>query len=292
MIDLGSYSLDFVSSTIRLSTPLLFAALGGLLSERAGVINIALEGKMLVGSFVAAVIAYQTSSPWLGFLGGGLAGLLTSAIYALATLVFRSNQIVAGTAINLLAFGIPPFVAKILYNMTGATPSIAIADRFTIAPIIIAFSVLVLMALWFKFTRSGLWVAFAGEYPEALVAAGIRPAVIRWYSVLAAGFLAGIGGATLSICLSSAYSRNMTAGRGFIALAALIVGKWKPIPAALACLLFGITEATQMRLQGVTLFGDEPVPVQFIQILPYVVTVLILAGFVGRARPPKALGTL
>ena len=142
-----------------------------------------------------------------------------------------------------------------------------------------------------RHTRAGLRVSFAGEHPEALDAAGIRVNRVRWLAVLASGALAGLGGATLSILLSSSFSRNMTAGRGFIALAALIFGKWRPVPTALACLLFGFTEALQIRLQGATVGGTE-IPVQFIQILPYVVTMLVLAGFVGRSRAPKALGTV
>jgi simple sugar transport system permease protein len=140
-------------------------------------------------------------------------------------------------------------------------------------------------------TPFGLWLSFAGENPEALDAAGVRVNRIRWLAVLLSGAMAGLGGATLSILLSSSFARNMTAGRGFMALAALIFGKWKPVQTALACLLFGFTEAAQLRLQGLTLWGGKPVPVQFIQILPYVITILVLAGFVGRSRPPKALGT-
>ncbi|MDB6020808.1 MAG: rbsC, partial [Pedosphaera sp.] len=145
--------------------------------------------------------------------------------------------------------------------------------------------------LWMKHTPAGLWVSFAGEHPDALNAAGIRVNRVRWLAVLTSGALAGMGGASLSVYLSSSFSRDMTAGRGFMALAALIFGKWKPIPTALACLLFGFAEASQIRLQGVILWGKEPIPVQFIQILPYIVTILVLAGFVGHSRAPKALGT-
>ena len=144
--------------------------------------------------------------------------------------------------------------------------------------------------LWLKYTAAGLRLTFAGEHPVALEAAGIRINRVRWLAVLLSGALAGMGGAALSVCLSSSFSRNMTAGRGFMALAALIFGKWKPVPTALACLLFGFSEAVQIRLQGVSLWGHQPISVQFIQILPYVVTMLVLAGFVGRSRPPKALG--
>jgi len=283
--------LQLLASTLRVSTPLIFAALGGMFSERSGVINIALEGLMLIGAFGAAVGAYVTHSPWLGSAAGMSAGLLLAALYGLFVIRWRANQIVAGTAINMLALGLTPFLCKILYDVTGQTPAIPLADRFQAAPLYLSWIMVALCWLWLKYTRGGLWVSFAGEHPEALDAAGIRVNRVRWAAVLASGALAGMGGASLSVFLASSFSRNMTAGRGFIALAALIFGKWKPLPTALACLLFGFAEAVQIRLQGVSLWGGKPIPVQFIQILPYLVTILVLAGFVGRSRPPKALGT-
>lgn len=283
---------QLLGSTLRVSTPLIFAALGGMCSERAGVINIALEGMMLTGAFGAAVGTLATHSPWLGSLCGMAAGLLLAGIYAVSVIRLRANQIVAGTAINLLALGLTPFLCKILYDVTGSTPAIPLEDRFQSAPLYLSWALA--LGCWFamKYTRVGLRLGFAGEHPEALDAAGIRVNRVRWLAVLVSGALAGMGGASLSIFLSSSFARNMTAGRGFMALAALIFGKWKPLPAALACLLFGLTEAAQIRLQGVVLWGNEPVPVQFIQVLPYAVTVLVLAGFVGQARPPRALGTM
>lgn len=283
---------QLIESTLRVSTPLIFAALGGMFSERSGVINIALEGMMLAGAFGAAVTAYVTHSPWLGLGGGMAAGALLAAVYALCVIWLRANQIVAGTAINMLALGLTPFVCKILYDVTGQTPAIPLAERFQSAPLFLSWVMVAVCWFWMKYTRGGLWVSFAGEHPEALDAAGIRVNRVRWAAVLMSGALAGLGGATLSVYLASAFSRNMTAGRGFMALAALIFGKWKPVPTALACLLFGFAEAVQIRLQGVSLWGGKPIPVQFIQILPYVVTILVLAGFVGRSRAPKALGTV
>jgi ABC-type uncharacterized transport system permease subunit len=281
-----------LESTLRVSTPLIFAALGGMFSERAGVINIALEGLMLIGAFAAAVVTCVAHSPWLGSAGGMAAGLLLAAVYALFVIPLRANQIVAGTAINMLALGLTPFLCKALYDVTGQTPAIPLAERFQSAPLYMSWALVALCWLWMKYTRGGLWVSFAGEHPEALDAAGIRVNRVRWAAVLASGALAGMGGASLSVFLSSSFSRNMTAGRGFMALAALIFGKWKPVPTALACLLFGFAEAAQIRLQGVNLWDGKPIPVEFIQILPYVVTVLVLAGFVGRSRPPKAAGTV
>jgi ABC-type uncharacterized transport system permease subunit len=282
---------QLLTSTLRVSTPLIFAALGGMFSERAGVINIALEGLMLVGAWAAAVGTLMTHSPWLGSGLGMLAGVLLAAIYGLFVIRLRANQIVAGMAINMFAFGLTPFLCKILYDVTGSTPAIPIADRFQSAPACFVWLFVVLAFVSMKYTPAGLWVSFAGEHPEALDAAGVRVNQVRWAAVLVSGALAGLGGATLSIFLSSSFSRSMTAGRGFMALAALIFGKWHPIRAALACLLFGFAEAVQIRLQGVVLLGTQSIPVQFIQILPYVVTILVLAGFVGRSRAPKALGT-
>jgi len=283
---------QLIESTLRMATPLIFAALGGMFSERSGVINIALEGMMLAGAFGAAVTTYVTHSPWLGLGGGMAAGALLAGVYALCVIWLRANQIVAGTAINMLALGLTPFVCKILYDVTGQTPAIPLAERFQSAPLVLSWVMVGVCWFWMKYTRGGLWVSFAGEHPEALDAAGVRVNRVRWAAVMMSGALAGLGGATLSVYLASSFSRNMTAGRGFMALAALIFGKWKPVPTALACLLFGFAEAVQIRLQGVSVWGGKPIPVQFIQILPYVVTILVLAGFVGRSRAPKAAGTV
>jgi general nucleoside transport system permease protein len=283
---------QLLESTLRVSTPLIFAALGGMLSERSGVINIALEGMMLIGAFGAAVGTLVTHSPWLGSAWGMGAGALLAAIYALFVIRLRANQIVAGTAINMLALGLTPFLCKIRYDVTGQTPAIPIDERFQSAPLYLSWALVAVCWLWMKYTRGGLWLSFAGEHPEALDAAGVRVSLVRWAAVLASGALAGMGGASLSVFLSSSFARNMTAGRGFMALAALIFGKWRPVPTAVACLLFGFAEAVQIRLQGVAIWGKDPIPVQFIQILPYLVTILVLAGFVGRSRAPKALGTV
>jgi ABC-type uncharacterized transport system permease subunit len=282
---------QLLMATLRLSTPLIFAALGGMLSERTGVINIALEGMMLIGAFGAAIGTLVTHSPWLGLVCGMGAGMVLATAHAVFVIGFRANQIVAGAAVNMLALGLTPFFCKILYDVTGSTPAIPLEERFQSAPIPLAWVLVLACFLWLKFTPSGLWVTFAGEAPEALDAAGRRVNRIRWFAVTASGALAGLGGASLSIFLSSSFSRNMTAGRGFMALAALIFGRWKPLPTAAACLLFGFTEAVQIPLERVILWGQKPIPVQFIQILPYLVTMLVLAGFVGYSRPPKALGT-
>jgi simple sugar transport system permease protein len=216
--------------------------------------------------------------------------MLLAAFYALFVIELKSDQIVAGTAINLFAAGVTPFLCKVLYDSSTSTPGLDLALRFQSAPSWVAWILVLVSWIWMRYTPSGLWVRFAGEHPEALDSAGIHVKRVRWSAVLLSGCLAGLGGASLSIFLASSFSRNMTAGRGFMALAALIFGKWKPIPTAIACLLFGFSDALQIRLQGVVLWGTDPVPVQFIQILPYLVTVLVLAGVVGQSRAPRALG--
>lgn len=280
---------DLVLTLMRLSCPLLFAALGGLLCERSGVINIALEGFMLVGAFAAASVAYYTGQPWLGWLAGFAAGSLLATLYALAVIEAKADQIVAGTAINILAVGLLPFLGKIFFNSTGSTPALEVSQRFSWEPLGIAIFVGVTVDGLIRWTRLGLWISFAGEHPKALATAGVSVRKIRWLTVPLSGGLAGWGGATLSLALSSSYSPLMTAGRGFIALAALITGKWRPLPTIAACFAFALMDLMQIRLQGLDA-GGLHVPVQFIQILPYLLTLVALGGFLGLSRAPKAVG--
>lgn len=279
-------SLGFILSVLRGATPLLLAALGGLLSERAGVIQIALEGMMLMGALAGAIGASFFHSPWLGFLMAGLAGSLAASLYGLFAIKLKADQIVSGTALNILAVGIAPFITKISFNTTGSTPSLNLDARFSYEPMVIAFICLALISYVYSKTRAGLLLQFGGEHPEALVAAGNSLKSVRWFALLACGQLAGWAGGSLSLFLASSYSPNMTAGRGFMALAALIFGRWKPLPTAGACLLFAAADAVQIRLQG----NDGLIPVQFVQILPYLITIIALAGFFGQSRAPKALG--
>ncbi len=287
---LAEPGFELVYATIRLATPLIFAALGGVLSERSGTINISLEGKMLIGAFSAAVVTSVFHSPWLGFFAGGVFGLIMAFLYGLLVINLKANQIVAGTGINMLAMGIPPFIAKVLFDVTGSTPALPLEERFQIAPVYVAAVAAVTVILMLRKTAFGLRLAFAGEHPKALATSGVSVVTTRWLALLMAGFLAGLGGACLSIFLSSSYSRLMTGGRGFIALAAIILGRWSPGWACLACLFFGFFDALQIRLQGTELAGGGTIPVQFIQILPYVVTLVVLGGMVGKTRAPKALG--
>lgn len=283
-------TVDMLSSTLRMATPLVLASMGGLYSERSGVVNIALEGFILFGSFAAALGAYQYSSPHIGLLFAAVIGLLSAALYALCVIEWKLNQIVAGTAINLLAMGLTPFLCKLIFDSSTASQSLPIEARYINFPTLFAFAFVLITYGLLRYSAWGLRLTFAGEHTEALATAGLKIRAIRWQAVLISGVIAAIAGASLSIQLSSSFTRNMSAGRGFMALAALIVGRWKPIPTCIACLGFAFSDAVQMQLQGVVLWGTEPVPVQFIQMLPYVVTLLILVLAKGRVQAPAALG--
>lgn len=285
------FTIALIPSMIRLSTPLILAALGGLFSERAGVINIALEGMMLAGAFTAAAVTYAVGNPYVGLLAGMLAGMLVAAIHALACIRYKADQVVTGTAINILMLGMPAFLSGAFFLSSGSTPQIPRDQLIPVLPIVIAFALVPLSWYVLYKTPFGLRLRSVGENPEAADAAGVPVARMRYAGVLLSGVLAGIGGAYLSIGQSSLFTRNMTSGRGFIALAALIFGKWRPVQTLLACLLFGFTEAISIQMQGVVkLPSGEDIPVQFIQMVPYVLTIVVLAGFIGSSRPPRALG--
>ncbi|MGI8838092.1 MAG: ABC transporter permease [Pyrinomonadaceae bacterium] len=295
------FTIALIWSTIRLATPLILAALGGMFSERAGIINIALEGMMLAGAFTAAAVTYAVGNPFVGLAAGVAAGMLIAGIHAVATIRFKADQVVTGTAINILMLGLPAFLSGAFFLSSGSTPQIPKDQLIPWTPIVIAF---VLVPLgWYVLYKTpfGLRLRSVGENPEAADAAGVNVSRIQYFAVLLSGALAGIGGAYLSIGQSSLFTRNMTSGRGFIALAALIFGKWRPVQTLLACLLFGLTEAISIQMQGAiklpavlaTLLRQTPgddIPVQFIQMVPYLLTIIVLAGFIGSSRPPRALG--
>ncbi|MBX3298088.1 MAG: ABC transporter permease [Acidobacteria bacterium] len=293
MGEIISFALLF--STIRFATPLIFAALGGMFSERSGVINIALEGLMLAGAFTAAVVTYQTSNPFIGLAAAVLAGAATALVYAVAVIKFEADQVVAGFGINILMLGLPALISSAIYDSAGSTPQIAkefylpsLAD-INIASLIAFILVPVCWYLLYK-TPFGLRLRAVGENPAAADSAGVNVNKLRYTAVILSGVLAAAGGAYLSTGQSSLFTRGMTAGRGFIALAALILAKWKPVPVLLACLFFGFTEALTIPLANYKLASGENIPVQFIQMIPYVLTIIVLAGFIGLSRAPKALG--
>lgn len=277
--------LSLLFSAVRLATPLLLAALGGLYSERSGVINIALEGLMLAGAFTAAVVTHYSNNPWVGLIAAVVAGMGVALIHGVACIRYRADQVVSGTAINILFLGVPALLSGALFESTGATPQIPRDQLLPLAPIILAFALV--PATWWVLNRTpfGLRVRAVGENPEAADTAGVDVSRIRYAGVMLSGAFAAIGGAYLSIGQASLFTRNMTAGRGFIALAALIFGKWRPVQTMLACLLFGFAEALSIQMQGVS-----QIPVQFIQLIPYVLTIVVLAGFIGHSRAPRALG--
>ena len=308
--------LSTLDATIRLSTPLLLACLAGMYSERAGVFDIGLEGKMLMAAFAAAATASVTGSVWAGLAAGLGISLMTALLQGAAAITLKGNQLIAGTAINMLAVGLTTFLGIQWFAQGGRTPQLKEGERFTevklpfadelanvpvVGPIysdlISGHNILVYIAFlavpvtWFVLfrTRFGLRLRAVGENPKAVDTAGISVIAMRYQAVLITGLLCGFAGAFFSIAQGSGFGNNMTAGKGFIALAALIFAKWKPVPAMFTCLLFGFLDALQIRLQGVEVGGVQ-VPVQAIQALPYVLTVILLAGFIGKAVGPKAGG--
>ncbi len=308
--------LSTLDATLRLSTPLLLACLAGLYSERAGVFDIGLEGKMLMAAFAAGAAAAVFDSVWIGLLAGILVSIATAGLQGAAAITLKGNQLIAGTAINMLAAGLTTFLGIQWFAQGGRTPQLVAGERFTditlpfadqlqaiplLGPIyhdlISGHNLLVYVAFlavpitWFVLyrTRFGLRLRAVGENPKAVDTAGISVTRLRYQAVLITGLLCGLAGAFFSIAQGSGFGNNMTAGKGFIALAALIFAKWKPVPAMLTCLLFGFLDALQIRLQNTDILGVQ-IPVQAIQALPYVLTVVLLAGFIGKAVGPKAGG--
>ena len=308
--------IQILDSTIRLSTPLLLACLAGLFSERAGIFDIGLEGKMLVAAFFSAAVAAVTGSVWLGLLAGIASSLVLSGLHGLASITFKGNQLISGVAINFLAAGLTVLIAQDWFRQGGRTPSLMGGGRFTpvelpfaetlstvplLGPIysellsghsvLVYIAFLAVPATWFVLfrTRFGLRLRAVGENPAAVDTAGVSVVRLRYAAVLICGMLCGIAGAYLATALQAGFVKDMTAGRGFIALAALIFAKWRPLHALYACLLFGLLQAVALRYQNIDL-GGLVIPVQAMDALPYILTVIILAGFVGKAIPPKAGG--
>ena len=288
--------IALIFSTIRLATPLIFAGLGGMFSERSGVINIALEGLMLAGAFTGAVVTYEVGNPYLGMLAGMIAGAALAYIYALACIKFQADQVVSGMAINFLMIGLPAVISGAIYDSSGSTPQIdkiyLLPEYFNRLSLASIFAFALVPLCWYVLYKTpfGLRLRATGENPAAADAAGVKVIRLRYIAVVISGVLAAAGGAYLSIGQSSLFTRNMTAGRGYIALAALILAKWRPWQTLFACLFFGLTEALTIQLGNLKLPSGESVPIQFIQIIPYVLTIIVLAGFIGLSRAPKALG--
>ena len=289
-------TLAFLASTVRISVPYALAAVGGTMSERGGVINIALEGILLLGALGYVLGAYYSGNPWVGLLAAAFAGLLTAALHALVTVYFKADQITSSLGINLVAFGLTRFLLKSIFGSSSNSGRVAgLPEIGPLAqipgvgsllgnPMVWIAVVLVVLAHVVLFrTPFGLRLRTVGEHPETAATLGLSVAKLRTAGVLLSGVLGGLGGAWLAADQRS-FTDGMSGGRGYIALAAMIVGKWNPKGAALACLLFGFCEALQIKLQG------QAIPNEFLQMLPYAVTMVVLAGVIGRARPPAAVG--
>lgn len=305
------------ASGIRLAVPLILGCLAGLWSERSGIVDVGLEGKMLTGAFAAAAAATFTGSAWIGLCAGIVATVLMSLIHGYASIDQRANQIVSGVAINMVADGMTALIGNAWWGQGGRTPqlpdsalfnaiTLPYAQSFGKVPIVgqiyqhllsghdlITYAAFVLApaTYWVLYkTRFGLRLRAVGENPAAVDTAGISVRALRYGGVIICGVLVGLAGTYLSIAQAAYFQPHMSAGKGFIALAALVFAKWRPMPALATCLLFGFLDALSIRLQGTILPVIGPVPVQAIQALPYILTVILLAGFIGKAIPPKASG--
>ena len=309
--------LSTLAATVRVSTPLILCAMAGLFSERSGIVDISLEGKLLASAFIAASVAAVTGSAWLALCGGIAISVSLALLHGYASISQNGNQVVSGVAINILVSGLTVVLGIAWFHQGGQTPTVPPSGRFLpitlpgaelLAPVpylgdfygkfISGHNLLVYVAFmsvalswWVVYkTRFGLRLRAVGENPKAVDTAGISVKFLRYRAVMIAGLLCGIGGTYLSIAQNASFVREMSAGQGYIALAAMIFGKWRPVPAMFACLMFGFLDAISIRLQGVEVPGIGEVPVQLIQALPYVFTVILLAGFIGKAIAPKADG--
>ncbi|WP_032122217.1 ABC transporter permease [Clostridium amazonitimonense] len=294
--------VGIISATLRLATPLIFASLGGVFSEKSGVVNIGLEGIMTAGAFFAVLGSYLTGSPWIGIIFAILGGALFAALHAYLSIHLMADQVVSGVGINVFSAA---FVSYLVYKFFGTPsqtsvvtslpyPSAMFAKIPLIGPILAELNWFVWVAIILVFvsqyilykTPLGLRIRAVGEHPKAADTLGINVYKIRYFSVILSGVLGGLGGATLSIGIMNLYRENMVSGRGFIALAAMIFGNWKPKNAMFACLLFGFAETLQLYAKG---FGWK-IPGEFYAAFPYLLTMIMLAGFVGKTQAPLADG--
>jgi simple sugar transport system permease protein len=285
---------NFLAQTLRIAIPFLFAASGGVISERAGLIALGLEGYMLTGAFCGAVAAYYSGNPWIGLLGAAAGGIVLALLYAVTAIRFRADQVVVGIAVNLLAIGVTRFFLRLFFHSSSNSPrtpgfggeqsGTGIVALVTNPMIWLAAGAILLVAWLLYRTPFGLRVRAVGEHPAAAVSVGVPVNRIRYLSAALSGGLAALGGAYLALDQHQ-FSAEMTAGRGFIAIAATIFGRWDPLRAALACLLFAAAETLQIQLQGM-----QAIPSQFVEMIPFALTIIALAGVVGRAVPPAALG--
>ena len=300
MSDVLAIILLTFAATLRTATPLVLCAMGGLFSERSGIIDVGLEGKMLMAAFFAAAVSAATGSAWLGVAAAVAAAEALALLHGFACITYRGNQVVSGVAINILSSGLTVVLGIAWFKHGGQTPALETPGE-RLLPLffpgagdnILMYAALLSVPLtWWIVTRTrfGLRLRAVGEMPLAVDSAGVSVPWLRYRAVLLCGLFSGLAGAYISIAQNAGFGRDMTAGQGFIALAAVIFGKWRPFPAFGACLMFGLLDAIAIRLQGVQVPGIGEVPVQLIQALPYLLTMFLLAGFIGRAVAPKAIG--
>ena len=282
--------ISFLTQMIRIAVPYLFAASGGVIAERAGIISLGLEGYMLTGAFAATLGAHYTGSAWIGVLSGMLGGLIFGLLHAIASIRYGADQVVTGIAINLLAIGVTRFFLKLAFASSSNSPRIPgfggnlAAHGFDNPLLWLGLLAAPALAFLIYKTPYGLRVRAVGEHPAAAESLGVRASRIQYIAVAMSGILASLGGVFLALDQHQ-FTDQMTAGRGFIAVAAVIFGRWDPVRSALACLLFAFAETLQIQLQG-----NAVIPSQFIEMIPYLLTIIALAGVVGRAVPPAALG--
>lgn len=295
--------VDFFAATVRMASPVLYATLGGILNERAGVINIGLEGIMLTGALTGVVASFYTGDPWVGFWAAAVAGGVLGLVHAFLSISLEANQIVAGAAINIACLGLTSFVIRILFGLKDQqrmvphfVPShvpflsdLPFVGRVLFAQNVVvyaAYALVPVLAFVLYRTRWGLVIIAAGEHPRAADTMGIDPNRVRYVCTVLSGMAVGAGGASLSLGQLHFFVDDMTGGRGFMALAALIFGRWDPVGGLVACLLFGAADALQFRIQAT----GVNIPYQFMLMVPYVLTLVVLVVFVARARGPAAIG--
>jgi len=280
--------IAFVLQTLRIAAPILLAALGGVVSERSGIVDLSLEGKLLLGALATEIGAHATGSAVVGAAAGVAGGMLTGALYALVVVRFRADQVVSGIAINMLAIALGAYLIQLLYRSASNAPRIPGLPGNLLANPLFWLAVLLVPAvhLLIARTRFGLRVRAAGEHPDATASLGVSVPRVRWLAALLSGALAGLGGAWLAL-ENHSFLSDMAAGRGYLALAAVIMGNWRPVGAALACLFFGAAQSLQIQLKT---SGILAIPDSLASIIPYVLTMIALAGFIGRTRPPASLG--
>lgn len=299
----------FLSTTFMYATPLIYTALGGVLAENSGVVNIGMEGMMYFGAFIGATVAHFTGSAWVGFLAAGAASGILALIHGVSCITLKANNTISGVAINLIGPGLALFLSRLFFD--GATYTIPLGDKKMVAPLAGLFpkgsffdallgsqyattylAFLLVPVMWFLLyrTRLGLRIRAIGEYPKAADTLGIKVFRIQYIAVIASGVLAGFGGASISIAISSVFNPMLVTGQGFIAMAAIVFGKWKPQGALVACLIFGGATALSIIMGWGQIQSVLPIPSQFLAMLPFIISLIILISFVGKSVSPSSVG--